>query len=574
MYLRLILVILCLIMNAAGIISAQVPPPPQDKPFQEAPLSLPPNGEEQPEIKLPGFELPALSKGEEKELLSVLPKLLIKKFRFEGNTAISTGELETLSAPYENREITAQELQILRRQLTLLYVNRGYLNSGVLIPDQPVQNGEITFRVIEGRVVRIELSGNKGLREGYFKSRLERGTNEGKAPLNINDLSERLKLLQQNPKIERIVAELRPDVQKGDAWLKVEVQETSLYHLQIKLNNHSSPSVGEFLGEVQASHHNVTGWGDTLKLSYAGTEGMESYSGNYEIPLNRWDTTVGVSSSQSKSSVITKAFKDLEIQSQSSGSSVFLRQPLYTTLSTEFTLSLKVERRQSQTFMLGEPFTFSPGALEGKSRVSVVRFSQEWLTRSQARVIALRSTFSNGIDEWEPTLNKNAPDGIFALWLGQVQWIQRVSTFDSQFLFRLDTQNTKDALLSLEQFAIGGASTVRGYRENYQTGDNAVFSSLEWRIPLLPLFLSSKEGASGVNSLQGAPFIDYGKVWNVDDSAPQPDDIYSIGFGIRWLPASWFQSEIYWGKAQTDRPSPEEKAVQDDGIHIQIAAIF
>ena len=45
-------------------------------------------------------------------------------------------ELEALTAPYENRPISFETLQELRQTLSHRYVERGYVTSGVVLPDQ------------------------------------------------------------------------------------------------------------------------------------------------------------------------------------------------------------------------------------------------------------------------------------------------------------------------------------------------------------------------------------------------------------------------------------------------------
>jgi hemolysin activation/secretion protein len=49
--------------------------------------------------------------------------------------------------------------------------------------------------------------------------------------------------------------------------------------------------------------------------------------------------------------------------------------------------------------------------------------------------------------------------------------VRRFDTRGDQYVLRNDLQLAKDPLLPLEQFTVGGASTVRGYRENQLVKD-------------------------------------------------------------------------------------------------------
>lgn len=85
------------------------------------------------------------------------------------------------------------------------------------------------------------------------------------------------------------------------------------------------------------------------------------------------------------------------------------------------------------------------------------------------------------------TINPSPPDGKFFTWSGQFQWAWRLPYWDSEVLFRSDVQLASEALLSLEKLPVGGANSVRGYRENQLVRDNGWLSSLEptFRTPLV-----------------------------------------------------------------------------------------
>ena len=76
--------------------------------------------------------------------------------------------------------------------------------------------------------------------------------------------------------------------------------------------------------------------------------------------------------------------------------------------------------RESDTFLLGLRFSFAEGVKNGKSTVSVIRGTLDWLDRDQQQAIALRTTLSGGIDVLGATINPSGvPDGRFFAWLGQ-----------------------------------------------------------------------------------------------------------------------------------------------------------
>ncbi len=522
--------------------------------------------ETKPSVEQKGF-LPRVEPDESR--LSAVEKIDVRQFKLEGNTVFSDAELSEVLAPYQNRSITAEELQEAKNKLSLYYYEKGYVNSGAVLPDQKVENGVVVLRIIEGKLTRTEVVGDPRLRKHYISSRLELATS-GDRPLNINVLQDQLKILKQDPRIENASASLGPGFELGEAVLKVGVEEARPYHLSLKFNNYNSPSIGPYRGEAELSHTNLTGWGDALTAQYALTEGLDEYKIDYSIPLTRRDTTLSFSAERSEALVVAEPFysADMDIRSEMTTCSVSLRHPFYKTLATEFAAGLKFQKRHSETRLLGSPFSFpGSGADEnGETDFNVWRFSQEWVNRSLTRVLAVYSNFSFG------DVDGGELGGSFFLWLGQFQWINRIDFLDSQAVFALNTQLSGDTLVSAEKFSLGGSSTVRGYRENQITTDNGVNASLEWRIPVIQLKIPYLSKEPGDGMLHLCPFFDFGKGWNSDLEDPEDDMLYSAGIGARWSVGKYLNAEIYWGKAIKSVEDPDEYDIQDDGIHFQISA--
>jgi len=512
-------------------------------------------------------QLPPPSPEKKTERLQ-LGRVFIRRITITGSTIFSDEDLTEVTHPYLNKELTAEDLEALRRALTLFYINKGYINSGAIIPDQTVADGAITFHVIEGGLTRTEVEGVRRFRPGYISDRIALGA---KFPLNVNRLQERLQLLQQDPRIERINAKLKPGVRPGQSILNVRVAERSPYKFWLRFDNYQSPSVGAERGQATFSHQNLTGHGDILSFGYGISEGVDPrINASYSLPLNARDTTLILSYERNDFVVLEEPFGALDIESESEIYGVTLRHPVYRSLNQEFALAITGEHLQNKTFLLGVPFSFSLGSENGESRVSAIRFSQEWTHRTQAQAISVYSRFSFGIDALDATINDDStiPDSRFFSWLGQFQWARRLGLWDTQLIFRTDLQLTNDPLMSLEQIAVGGRYSVRGYRENQMVRDAGLISSLEFRIPLI-------QNRSWADVLQLVPFVDYGEARNKEGVNPDPGDISSIGLGLRWtvtLPPPFHvtpQFEIYWGYALRDMESSEWD-LQDDGIHFQL----
>lgn len=528
----------------------------EERPFTLAPeeLPLPPL-----DVLLPRVE-------------SVRPPPLavrVETFLFEGNTVFADEELAGLLAPFTGRTINAEELEEARLAITAHYIDRGYVNSGAVLEDQEIDGGAITFTIVEGKLTAIDVRGNRWLRSRFIQRRLERRSGP---PLNIKGLQEALLLLNDHPVITKINADLQPAGTPGESRLVVNTTERFPIRAGLEFSNDRPASVGAEHLDFLASHQSLTGNGDALDLrigllhrSENGAEsGFENAAVSYTLPLSSWETTLRLGWSQNDYTVIEEPFAELAIDSRSRSWDVTLRQPLYRTFETELAISVSASQRHSESFLRGEPFTFSPGAVDGEMDLTVLRFAQEWFHRSQQHVIALRSSLHFGIDALDATENGTDRDGEFFAWLGQAQFIRRFGS--AQLILRGDFQWTGDRLLSLEQFSIGGINSVRGYRENQLVRDSGVIGSAELRVPLW----SNSRGAPVV---QIAAFYDLGKGWNNDEPTPAPKKIHSAGCGLIFTPGEFVSAEIYWAHAFTEIESGGEKDLQDEGIHFRVRAL-
>ena len=519
----------------------------------------------QPELPRPGTLLPPVPLAPKGEPFPAV-RVMVREIRITGSTVFSAEELANVTAPYLNRELTSEDLESLRVALTLLYVNKGYVTSGAILPDQSVADGVVRYQIVEGGLTGIEVEGNRWFRSSYLQRRFNL---DAGPPLNVNALQQRLQLLLEDPRIQRLNAELRPGVNRGEGILDVRVEERTPYKLSLEYNNYQSPSVGEHRGLVTLTHQNLTGNGDVAMAQYGRSKGLDPLLDfKYSLPLTAYDTTLSYEFRKNTLSVIEQPFQNLNINSKSHVYTLTLRQPVYRTLNSEIALELSGERLSNKTTLLDEPFSLEPGARNGRSVVAALRAAQEWVYRTQNQVIAARSRFSFGLDALDATVNKNGlPDGKFFAWSGQFQWVRRLGVWDSYFIFKSDVQLSNDPLLSLEQISIGGRHSVRGYRENTMLRDRALITSVESRLPLI-------QNSFGFDYVELAQFIDFGRGWNKERQTPKPQDLASVGVGVRWAltafgPAALRpQFEFYWGHRLRPVDSSGGR-LQDHGIHMQ-----
>jgi len=509
--------------------------------------------------------------------LSTVERVTVREFRFEGNTVFTQAQLAKLMAPYLNREISAEELEEARRQLTLHYVNSGFINSGALLKEQPVRDGTITFTIIEGTLTDIKVTGNRHYRTDYLVEQVSRGVGP---PFNLTAARNTLQVLRQNPNISRINAEVQPGVRPGAASLNVAVQEANPYRIALEFDNHRPASIGAERLRLVTSSSNLTGRDDALflrtgltrnGLRQSALSGQHDLSLTYQSPPSRDNTSFQFNYSKGDAAVIEEPFRTLDISSRSENAGIGLRLVPRRTITSEFALTLNLEHRQSTAFLAGQPFSFARGDVNGKAQTTALRFGQEWLRRGQTQVFTARTLVSWGGNFQGSTHNALAPNGSFLTLLGQTQYVRLLNNSGRQLILRLSGQWANRPLLSVEQFAVGGANSVRGYRENQLVRDRGLVTSAEMRVPVLL-------DRSGRERLSLAPFVDFGYGANIATvtstlptatAAPGRDTLSSAGLGVIYTPNRHLNAQLYWGHPLRSFSSPGGD-LQDKGIHFSL----
>ena len=456
-----------------------------------------------------------------------------------------------------NRQISFAELLQARSAITQLYVSRGYITSGAFVPPQTIENGEVTIQVLEGSLEAINITGTRRLNPSYLRSRLALAA---KTPLNQARLLEGLQLLQLDPLIQTLSADLQSGTRPGSSLLQVTVKEADSFNVELGLNNGRSPSVGSFRQQIQFEQANLTGLGDRLSVEYLHTEGSNEVNGSYELPLNPQNGTLRLALGRANSQVIQPPFDQADITAPSRYYELTYRQPIIQSPRQELALGITASRQESQTLVGGEGL---PLALEadsdGRTNVSALRLTQDWTERSSQHVFAVRSQLSLGVEWLDATVNEDRPDSRFLAWRGQSQWVRQLAP-DLLILLRGDLQLSDHPLVALEQFGLGGAQTVRGYRQDALLTNNGALFSAETRIPLLRV-----PEVGGL--LQIAPFLDVGTAW-YNPEPLDPSTLVGVGLGLLWQQDN-FSARLDWGIPLVPIDG-EKQTWQENGIYFSL----
>jgi len=243
--------------------------------------------------------------------------IVLEAIKFEGYSVFSSDELNELAKPYLHKPVSIDELEELRRLVTHYYIDKGYITSGATFPSNPIEEKTLRIKIVEGRVGEINIKGTEWLRDGYVKKRL---LPDEDAPLNMNELQDRFRLLLTDPLFDHLNGRLLPGADRGLSVLDLDVVRARPYQFSAIMDNYRSPSIGAEAIGANAWVRNLTGQGDVIDLTFLtsnplGGKGLQ-YFGNWLMPLGDYGTKAYFSFNNSNTSIIEEPLASLDIKSR------------------------------------------------------------------------------------------------------------------------------------------------------------------------------------------------------------------------------------------------------------------
>ena len=506
-------------------------------------------------------------------------RILVKSIALADNTILQPAEIEKLTAPYLNTILTAENLQSIRQQLTLAYINKGYLSSGVILPEQIVENGHVEFQAIEGSLTSIEVDLENSILDGFAEREIRR---EVKGPLSLNDLETGIRKLELDPLIRRVSGRLLPGSNPGESRLSLDIEENHPLRISAVFDNFESPTVGANRGSIRLEHMNLTGHRDTLALSLSATDGLRDAFASYSFPFAQERLELSAYFGLGSSDVIESPFDELDIEGDNKAGGLSLGYKVANRLNRQVTLSTGLQYSSSETELLDESFSFARGARSGRSTSTSAKLELQWVERWGSQLLALRGSIRWGFDALNSTIipsdapdreifltGARIPESRFTVFLTQLQWAKRLNYVDSEIVVNAAWQRTPDALLSVDKFAIGGNATVRGFRENSLLRDNGFYTNFEWRVPVL------RKGRWSRLNLVATPFFDWAQAEDQGDrlETSSASTLSSIGLSLTARPTDrWFMQLTYAERLRSESVVPaRDRGLQDDGIHFAVS---
>ncbi len=458
------------------------------------------------------------------------PRIMVKAFRLQGavdrpkhhlRVAQAEAILEAARAAQPAQGFSINQLQEVAKKVAAYYDEHGYILAQAFIPAQKVADGVVIVQVLEGRLAKVKVEGNKK----YPASTLIRPFKPlVGAPVDKDSIESALLTLTNYPGLTAFGV-LGAGSEVGTTDLTLRVQSEERFRLETVIDNYGTQYAGEYRAQLTLTVNDPLHMADRLKLTGLYASGVSSgtshggYGGaDYEIPVF------------SPNDSLHLVYLTNQYNVGQAASAVTTAKSDGRTRVDEIGYRHDFDRTRLGSASIGVAFnvksaTFdSPPSVDYDDKLTTARIDGQW-ERVDTRfrgVDTVLLSYTHGFNGLLGALGAYNPadaanehssrlgaSGEFNKFNLQMQRLQRITQYTSLVL-RVDGQYTRDPLVSLEQFSMGGPDSVRAYSVSEALAEKGGVATMEF-VMGAPGFASHPGPGSRTwgDILQFSLFVDY-----------------------------------------------------------------
>ena len=466
--------------------------------------------------------------------------------------ALADARFHELAAGANGAELSFDQMQGVADKITERYRQAGFIVSNAFLPAQTIGPDQIVgIQVLEGQIGKIIVKGTRRYRPDVISASAQQL--RGK-PLLKSDVDTALLYARDLPGVT-VASTFQPGEQTGDTDLIMIAHEKRPYQFTLGANNYGTDLTGKYRVQAGFEWDNPLRLGDTFNanVDYALDPSDNVYGAlSYRVPfVGTPGLSAVIGASRNELQINTGTFAALNVKGPSSLYYGGLDWKYINRDDLQHVATLHLLSERSQLNSLGfrlsdEKFTVAEatwGMLHTDRRFHGVDIMQ----------VGLRKSIKD--DSLEPDLVSPQHDSSFLVAKFSYTRLQFL-TKSQRLNFKFIGQYTRDALIPLEQFAMGGPDSVRAYPIADALRDRGFYSSLEYHVDA-PGFgdkVSPFYGRPWRELLEFEVFYDYARGYSAGANralAPDNAELSGAGAGFIFRLPRFKQFELHFDAAKS-----------------------
>lgn len=484
----------------------------------------------------------------------------IAAYDVSGVTRFDPDQIAAIVYPFVGPDRSNDDAEGARKALQDAYAAKGFEAVVVELPVQPdetFRRGIVLIAVSEAPLGRVAVSGGRYHSDERVRAQVP-SLVPGQ-PIDLRALQRDVAAANRFPD-RTITPTFKPSASGGSVDVELKIKDELPIHASVEVNNDNSPSTTRTRVASSARFTNLGGVGHTLSATYIYAPERKSdsevISGSYSIPFIGTPWTLLVFGYKSNSNIAALGGTNVLGNGYQVGVRASYKLPAessYQTISfgpdfKDFQQDITVGGIQAGSAPIRYiPFTaeYSLSGADENTSYGLTLGATVGVRTIKRYTFRANCTPSSGdnclADQFE---NREAFSNENFIHLNASANYQRAFGGDFVAAYRLSGQLADSHLITNEQFAIGGLTSVRGYYLSESVGDDGLSQSIELRSPSVATLLGS-----AVDELRVYGFLDMGAVHVRRALAEQQADfgLLSIGGGARVRLFDLFSGEMSIG---------------------------
>lgn len=400
------------------------------------------------------------------------PCFVIKRIELTDATLISSSAAARLTAPWINQCLDLAWLNTLTHSISDWYISRGYITSRAFLTEQDLSTGVLHLAVLEGKLQQIRL---EGVPERTLKMTFP-GL-EGKI-LNLRDIEqgmEQLNRVRQTP----VEIEILPGENPGYSVVNLTATPEFPLSGSVSFDNSGQKSTGT--GQLNGAlfGNNVLGLADKWFVSggrssdFSNRQDAQNFAAGVSLPYGYGLFDYSYSWSNYLSTLDNRGYLwrstgDNETHRLAGSWVLFRNGDIKTSAAIGFTH--RINHNYLDNVLLAT----------SSRRLSSISFGINHTQKIISGVATFNPTFTQGVPwmgaEDDHDKHGDVPKAEFRKWSVNGSYQQPI-TATLSWLSSAYFQWSPDRLYGSERLTLGGEASVRGFKEQYISGDNGGY----WR---------------------------------------------------------------------------------------------
>ena len=461
----------------------------------------------------------------------------INSVEMSNSEIFSKEEIKAFKSLVEGQEVTAEDLNNLVALINQQYREKNVLTARAYLVADSLADGVLKIELMEARIGKVYVEGNRFNRKWFLKRMVSK--RDGKI-LDIKSLEDDLVQFNKNARSVQLSAKLKPGETYGTTDVVLKADEKFPYHFIASYDSFGRDTTGLMRGGLMLTTDSFLGFQDRLTGAINMARSSTTPFVDYNFPINRKGTRVGFTYMYGNNHVTSGQYRDFKLRANTHIFSGYITHPLKDTekFSLNFNTSANIKLSTASVYDIKysnyKDYNIAVG-LGGR-----YNFKKSVLFAS---VYSTNGIIEDGMRDFSNFFTKVNADGYYIHYLPK----GIIATV------RVGGQYSPNNISYIEQYQIGGISSVRGYTESLLLAPKSYFASVEllFPIPFLPETIRNpfdKEQTFRLrDAVKFATFFDHGAVYAYHVPTGSINFLASVGAGLRFAISKYITARFYVG---------------------------